>query len=85
MRGCITKMNLGQGRRQVKQSGVDSMVECGRGAPSQVGGRVWGYNLKQISTPHNDSVPETPSGKKWGARVQPVATPFTEGHDNCYG
>ena len=34
-------------------------------------GRVWGYNLKLISTLHNDSIPETPSGKKWGGHVQP--------------
>jgi len=34
-----------------------------RGVPYQVGGRVWGYSLKVISTLHNDSIPETPWGK----------------------
>ena len=36
-----------QGRRQVKQSGVDSVGGCGEGVLSQDGGyRVWVYNLK---------------------------------------
>ena len=69
--GCLV-----QGRRQVKQSGVDSM---GRVSPPMSGDRVWGYNLKLISTLHNDSIPETPSGKKWGGHVHPsppMATPL---------
>ena len=47
----------------------------GRGVPSQVGGRVWGYNLKLISTFHNDSTPETPSGKS-GVDVSTQSTPW---------
>jgi len=48
-----------------------------RGVPSQSLGRVWGYNLKLISTLHNDSIPETPSGKSGvdvSTSVHPVAT-----------
>ena len=40
-------------------------------SPLKSGVAVWGYNLKLISTLHNDSIPETPSGKKWGGRVHP--------------
>jgi len=53
-----------QGRHQVKQSRVDSTGGCGKGVPPKSGGRVCGYNLKLISTLHNDSIPETPSGKR---------------------
>jgi len=57
----------GQGRRQIKQSGVDSMGGVWGGvSPLNLGGRVSGYNLKLISTLHNDS-----PGKKWGGRVHP--------------
>jgi len=70
----------------LKQSGVDtgqhgwSVGRARRGVPYSWS-RVWGYNLKLISTLHNDSIPETPSGKKWGGRVHPVhhvATPWME-------
>jgi len=47
-------------------------------SPPKSGGRVWGYNLKLISTLHNDSIPETPSGKSGvdeSTPVHPVATP----------
>jgi len=61
-----------QGRRQVKQSGVDSMGRVWGGvSPPKSGARVWGYNLKLISTLHNDSIPETPSRKRWGGQVHP--------------
>jgi len=54
----------GQGRRQVKQSGVDSMGGVWGGvSPPKLEDSVWGYNLKLISTLHNDSIPQTPSGK----------------------
>ena len=43
--------------------------------PSQVGGRVWGYNIKLIITVHNDSIPETHSWKKWGGRPPRGNTP----------
>ena len=43
------------------------------------GDRVWGYNLKLINTPHNDSIPETPwekSGVDVSTPVHPVVTPL---------
>ena len=49
------------------------------GVPSEVGGRVWGYNLKLVSTLCNDSIPETPSGKSGvdlSPPVHPVGTPL---------
>jgi len=42
-------------------------------SPPKSGGRIWGYNLKLISTLHNDSIPEKSSGKKWGGHVHPSA------------
>jgi len=44
------------------------------GCPSQVGGRVWGYNLKLTSTLHNDSIPETRWGKS-GVDVSIIVHP----------
>ena len=46
-------------------------------SPPKSGSRVLGYNLKLISTLHNDSIPETPSGKSGvdvSTPVHPVAT-----------
>jgi len=61
-----------QGRRQVKQSGMDSRSGVWGGmSPSRSWGRVCGHNLKLISTLHNDSIQETPPGKTWGGRVHP--------------
>jgi len=72
---AVTPIYQVQGRRQVKQIGVDCpppLCLTWRGvSPPKPGGRVCGYNLKLISTLHNDSIPETPSGKKWGGRVHP--------------
>jgi len=67
----------GQGRRQVKQSRVDSMdgVRGRVHVPSRVGVGL-GYNLKLISTLHHDSIPETPSGKKVGWTCPPQSTPW---------
>jgi len=51
----------------------------GRGVPSQVGDRVRRYNLKLISTLHNDSIPETPWGKSGVdvfTPIHPVAMPL---------
>jgi len=70
----------GQGRRQVKQSGVDSMGGVWGGvSPPKLEDSVWGYNLKLISTLHNDSIPQTPSRKSGvnvSTPVHPVATPL---------
>jgi len=51
----------------------------GRVSPPTSGVRVWVYNLKLISTLHNDSIPETPSGKSGvdvSTPVHPVAMPL---------
>jgi len=48
------------------------------GCPLPSRGRVWEYNLKLISTLHNDSIPETPWGKrKVGWTCPPQSTPWT--------
>jgi len=73
---CDSKSGASPG----KTSGVDSMDGLWGGvSPPKLAGRVWGYNLKLISTLHNDSIPETSSEIKWGGRVHPsppVATPL---------
>jgi len=69
-----------QGRRQVKQKWGGQYKWVSEGCPLPSRGRVCGYNLKLISTLHNDSIPETPSGKMgWtdvSTPVHPVATPL---------
>ena len=65
------KKKTGASPGQTKWGGQYHRCGVGRGVPFQIGGRVWGYNLKLICTLHNDSIPETPSGKKWSGRVHP--------------
>jgi len=54
------------GREEDSMGGVWGGV-----SPRKSGDRVWGYNLKLLSTLHNDSIAETRSGKKWGGHVHP--------------
>jgi len=63
---------MGAGRRQVKQSGVDSMGRVWEGCPSKVEvGWVWGYNIRLISIRSTTTQSQKRPRKKWSGRVHP--------------
>jgi len=68
---ATSKQGTYQGRRQVKQSGVDSMGECGKGCPFLSRGIGSGIQSKAYQYAPQRLNPRNTLGKKWGGRVYP--------------